>query len=104
MLGNPQIQKIMKLWVQVEGFIRNAKVFFVRAQFQFEGVKHPFEHTLTYGQKYFTNFNGLINSLLFYHYYYYCYYYYYYYKTYFFIYLLYCTDLPSMLSRVVNAV
>ena len=37
--GNPEIQKIMKLGVQVEKFTRNATLFFVGAIMQFLGVE-----------------------------------------------------------------
>ena len=41
--ANPKIQKLLKFCVHIEEFIRNTNIFFVRAQFQFKGVKHPFE-------------------------------------------------------------
>ena len=39
----PENSKNSEICVHIEEFIRNTKVFFVCAQFQFKGMKHPFE-------------------------------------------------------------
>ena len=41
-LGNPKIQKILKLCIHIKQFIRNTKLFFVRSELQFQEVKHSF--------------------------------------------------------------